>query len=219
MQVSIIFPIVNLVFLFLAIVWKLVDWRELAIKWVGNNPEHAQVYVNLGGTVRTYQGERIFIGADADIYAFKSDARDWYQVVFLPRSGLDEKKNRINIEYPYDYIVGRRIIGLKDGQLVASPLGFMEKMDIVKYHEGVSEISAAVRGNEMVKAMKSVKTTRAKNWMKYLLIAIIAVGLFFVYQHFKAGQIPAAAPGNTANVTQVQPVQGQQIQPGVNIIP
>jgi hypothetical protein len=191
MNASLIFPVITLILLVVAIIWKSVDWKALAIKWVGNNPKRAQVYLKAGDTVRTVQGERFYIGADGDYYHYKPEKITL--VVITPRKP---------IEYPYEYIRGRRIIGIEDGQVVASPLGFMTQELKSKYNEGVSDLSSIEEGNTMVKAIHSIKSNRLTNWLIYAIIAVvIAGGIYFYMNNKRAGNI------QTANVTQNQTME------------
>lgn len=162
---SIIFAIITLILLVIAIVWKSVDWKALAIKWVGNNPDRAQVYIKAGDTVRTVPGKRFYISAEGDLYSYKPDKITY--ILATPRRP---------VEYPYQYIRGRRIIGLEDGYVVASPLGFMPEELKTKYAEGVSDISAMEEGNISVKAIHSIKSKGLNNWVIYAIVALVIAG-------------------------------------------
>jgi hypothetical protein len=187
----IVIEIITLVLLAFAILWKLIDWQALAIKWVGNDPDRAQIYIKAGDTVRTIRGERIYNGAEGDIYIYKPEK--FNQIIILPRA---------RTPYPYYFIRGRRIIGIEDGHIIASPLGFMPENMRDIYKEGVSDVSAIQDGNTMVRAIHSLKSLKVGNMLLIGLAFVLVVGGIFYYlnRNKNAGVVP------TANVTTTQQV-------------
>lgn len=189
MNMTIVSSVVTITVLVIALVVSHVDWRKMATRWVGNNPSRAQIYIKAGDTVRTLEGERIYQGYEGQTYAYKLDKI--YQVVGLKRN------------YPYNYIRGRRIIGLEDGVVVASPLGYMDNEELSKYHEGLTDLSALYQGKVMVEVMQSVKASKAISWIMVIIIgAVVIVGAYFFLQ--KSGIIPGpVAPVAEQQTTEI----------------
>ena len=193
---TVTFMIISIVVLFVLVIIRQIPWRDWAIKWVGNNPEHAQIYVHAGNTSRTVEGERIYIGTTkvdypegqlaeyhiCSVYLYKIAAK-YSQVIFVDDDC-----------YEFDYIRGRRILGVTDGMLVPNPLGNQDATMTNKYREGLLDLSHLWESGVMVAALKSVKSTKVVSYMIYIVIGLIA--LAGLYYYMSGGQLPAILPGS-----------------------
>ena len=202
------------VLLLVGAIVRSIDWRALAIKWVGNNPQHAQIYLKAGSNVKTIQGERGHVSADVQEYKYNSrneNGKKIKQIVIIP------------VNYPYEYIRGRRIIGIMDGLLVSSPLGFMDQESLSKYRESEADISAFTESKTLVQLVRSIKSSKPVNWMMILVIIGVAVVGYLWYQNNQKKQDNSVGPVPTANNTLIQPVKpaGTEIIviPGERVIP
>lgn len=189
-----------IVILLLGAVARSINWRDLAVKWVGNNPARAQVYIKAGGDIYTVQGKRTHIEPKGQTYAFED--KDGKKTVVLPGPGT---KRTPLVEYPYLYIRGRRVVGIEDGQLVASPLGFMALEDKRKYAEGLTEVSAIIEGQTFVQAVRSIKRSKAGGISTWLLVGVVVLAAgFYWYMNYGPG---------AEDVSPVPAVPEQQLPP------
>lgn len=169
-----------------------IDWKGKAIKWVGNNPDRGQVYVKAGHDLKTYPAKRTYISTKGQIYEYETEAGKLR--VMVPGPGTKKKPQT---EYPYEYIRGRRVIGIEDGLLVASPLGFMDPTDKKMYRESVTDVSAILEGAVFTNTVRSIKRTAQKaiNWI-LIILAVGAAG-YFIYTNYIApdtADVPAETP-------------------------
>ena len=190
MTVITIIMLVSVVLLLVGAIVRSVDWKGIAIRWVGYNPSRAQVYIKAGNHVRTVEGKR---DKDNDlIYHYKIDKK--------------EKTLIVTANYPHEDIRGRRIIGICDGVVVPSPLGFMSAEEIKHFKETEQEVSAVLHSALITKMLKSLSSGKALNW---LMVVIVLGGLAVGYMLFKDKINPPAVSGNYTE--QVQPGTGQNI--------
>lgn len=188
--------IIAVVLLFLAAIIRNIDWRAIAVKWVGNNPAKSQHYIEAGDTVHTVEGHRVMMAAEGQVYVYDD---------------LDKETYIIDVEnkYPYKYIRGRRIIGQSDGVLVANPLGYFRPEQVANINEGLTEVSQLSHGDLLIRAIKSVKSNKTKNMIIWLLVAAVLAGGYMWYRN---NNKPEVIP--TANVTQ-NVTMPTTVQPGL----
>jgi hypothetical protein len=184
-----------LILIIIGIIIKQIPWKDIAIKWVGNNPNRAIVYVKAGDTIRKADGKQDKVSKQT--YHWK----------------MNKKKENIILgdNYPYEYIAGHRVIGVEDGKAVASPLGFWPKQLQDKYLENSTDISMILEQQAVVKALHSIRQSRPLNWMTILIIGLVVVGGLWYYNT----NLKEKPPVSTANVTGIQPAVNQ---PGEAII-
>jgi hypothetical protein len=203
------------VLLLIGAIVRSIDWRAIALKWVGNNPQHAQIYIKAGGNVKTIQGERGHVSGVDQEYIYEGrdkDGKKQKAIVIIP------------VGYPYEYIRGRRIIGIMDGLLVPSPLGFMDQESLAKYREAEADISAFTESKTLVQLVRSIKSSKPVNWMMILIIIGVAVVGYLWYQNNQEKQDNPVVPAVTANNTLIQPSKpagsdGIIVIPGERVIP
>lgn len=183
---SLTVTIIILAFLILLLIANRIPWRDWAIKWVKYNPQKGVIYIKTGMYVTKYFSKRFYEADEGQMYYY-DQGKIKEQVVIIPK------------QYPHIDIAGYRMIGLEDGHLVANPLGFFDPVQMAKYREGKTDISALARGNNMIMAMHSVKSHKTSDILKWALVAIIVVGAYLGYQHFIAK--PAVQTSPTANMT------------------
>lgn len=201
--------IVVLVLLFIGVIVRSIDWRKLAIKWVGNNPQHAQIYIKAGHDVHTVTGERGDTVNGQQQYIYEDNKKR--KIVLLPK------------KYPYDFIRGRRIIGLDDEKLVANPLGFFTGEELEEVKEGVGDMSEWTMGVAFLNALKSIKRAQSIDWLKYVIIVGGIIAAYFVYQNFFAPDEIEGVPDSQQNSQIERPAQIEEpantpviIRPGGN---
>lgn len=180
MEPSVIAMIITLVLVVVGAVWRLIDWRSMAVKWVGNDPRKGQIYIKAGHDVRTVEGVRTKMFAKTQTYRYIDTDKQAYTIV-IPGDKSPQP-------YPYDYIRGRRIIGMQDGHVVASPLGFMTDDECQKYNEGLTDLSLLSEGVNTYNAMKSVKQSHTPSWITWVVIIAVVVGAYFVYRNYFADE-------------------------------
>jgi hypothetical protein len=171
--------------LFIGAIIREIDWKKHAINWVGNNPARGQIYVKAGDTLRTFEGKR-----DKNNESFYT----WAE-------GKQIKSVSLPVDYPYEYIRGRRIIGVDDGQPVASPLGSMTADERRKCTLTDLELSVMVESKDVVLAMKTINQSRKMNWVMIVIIAGVVVFGLLYYQNNIAEK---AVPVQSQNVTDRQ---------------
>lgn len=231
-----IFSIAVMVILVIAIIVTNINWREKAVQWVGNNPVRGQIYMKAGDTVHTVEAVRTLISSDGQFYRYTDTGSKEPVYAILPvdkyvyyengkpksidvipenEDSIDEVRankgrGRVHAGYPYYYIRGRRIIGLEDGQLVASPLGFMPPELVSRYKESVTEISLLIESNVTTQALRSVKPAgKPFNWIILGLIVAGVIGYMF-YNWYQGNAMPAGQPaGQPAD----QPPAGAPAEP------
>lgn len=217
--------IITVVLLVIAIIIKLIPWRDWAVAWVGDNPAKAQIYIKAGSLVYTIEGKRVLMHPAAQAYQYESD--DGKMLVWVPGPGMPERaaldhngKEIIDpeskkpvmldpieqVEYPYVYIRGRRMVFIEDGQLVASAPWYMSESDKRKYSESVTEVSEAYNSGVYVSAIRSVKRPGAFNWKWIVVVLIIAAAAWYFYNQ---NNQPVGQPVNPNNI----PQQQQQVPP------
>lgn len=210
--------IITVVILVIAIIIKLIPWRDWAVSWVGDNPARAQIYIKAGSLVYTIEGKRVLMHPAAQAYQYESD--DGKLLVWVPGPGMPEraaldhngkeiidsdtkqpvKLPEINqVEYPYVYIRGRRMIFIEDGQLVASAPWYMSEADKRKYSESVTEVSEAFNSGVYVSAIRSVKRPGAFSWKWIVVVLIIAAAAYYFYTQ---NSQPAGSPVNPGTIPQ-----------------
>lgn len=186
----IIMLVVAILLLILAII-RTIEWRRLALKWVGYNPDRAQVYVKSGNNISpAVLGVRDKDNPNIYHYREFNNPKDKSSVI-LPD------------DYPHENLYGRRLIGVIDGKAVASPFGFMKDEDLKKYRETKYEVSVLTLGQAVVKALKSIAEVKPFNW-NWLVIAGIAAAAVFWYvngQGEPAQNIETITPPATNNQT------------------
>lgn len=191
---------VAILLLVLAII-RSIEWRKLALKWVGYNPDRAQVYVKSGSNIApAVLGVRD--KENPNIYHYREfNATKGKTSITLPD------------DYPHENLYGRRLIGVADGKAVASPFGFMSAADLVKYRESKYEVSVLAQGQAVVKALKSIAEVKPFNWNWIIIIAIGGAAIFW----FMNGQ---GKPAEVAEPVTPPASINQTIEktPGDNII-
>lgn len=173
------------------------DWRQMAIKWVGNDPRKCVIYESVGDTVlppvigKRHKSNRL-------CYEYKRHGDDC--MVFL------------NKDYPYKYISGRRVIGVQDGRVVASPLGFMTDAELSKYKETQVDIQIQMEANAVLKALSSIKLKATLNILTFIIIAAIALGGYIMYKNGVLGgqrntsTTPASSPPAATTTIPIPPM-------------
>ncbi len=182
----------------IALVANRIDWKALAVKWVGYNPERGQLYIKAGSHLRTVEAQRFFEAKEGELYFYKANSK-LYHIVALPT------------DYPHEEIRGRRVIGVEDGQIVAHPLGYMDEAQRAKYNEGLTELSALTLGHAVSKALDSVKPQKVFQWMTIVLV-VLGIAAAIYWFNFRPQEI--AAPGaEQPNQTQQAPPEQPRIIP------
>lgn len=194
MTAGTIIQIVIIVVILLAAAARIVDWRGLAVKWVGNNPVKAQIYIKAGHDIRSIPGVRTKMTSKAQTYRYTDVDKQVYTIVVAG--------DKADQPYPYEYIRGRRVIGISDGHVVASPLGFMTNAERVKYEMGLTEFSQLAEGINVVTAMRTVKKSKTPSWLTWLIIAVVVVGAYFLYSNYIAVDNVPAGPDQTEQAGQ-----------------
>lgn len=166
---SIMISLITVIVLLIFAILRTIDWRSLASRWVGYNPERAKVCVREGMRVRVGIGKRVWSGVEGQMYVYKHKGDKYSTVCIVP------------LNYPHVENEGYRLIGVTDGRVVADPLGLFDELEQAKYHESVTDISAIDEGNTMVKAIRSVKTNKLQNIMTYILIAAVVAGAMWYF--------------------------------------
>ncbi len=193
---SMIGLIVTIIILFIIIVIRQIDWRQKAVEWVGNNPARAQVYVHAGHTSQTVQGTRVFQGTTK---CMVHEVEEWHEVSVYRYQLVKDYHLLIFVDdttYDYDYIRGRRILGVNDGVLVPNPLGNSDETMRGKYREGILDLSMLHDSQVEVQALKSLKSNRLTNWMIYGLVLLVVAGgiYYYISNNSKQAAQPAAQP-------------------------
>lgn len=203
-------PVIMLVVAILLLVGAVIrsiEWRKIAVNWVSPDPKNATIFIKSGNIVKPVLAER---------------DRDNLQI-YNYKEGKVKKSIVLPANYPEEYLrsSGRRIIGIQDGQAVASPLGFMSSDDLVKYRESPVEISVLVNSHAVIKALRSISETKPFNWMILLVIgAVIVIGLYFFQNYNKA--VPGNQPVQSIpaqNITQPGGISPVIIKPPVRVTP
>ena len=175
---SIVFAVV----IILLMVAAFIDWRGLIEKWLGNNPSNGLVYVKAGNQIVAVKAKRDYVAAEGQLYLYRWLGKVCEVVV--PEN------------YGYSYFRGRRVIGVEDGKLLASPLGNASPDKL-----GESDVSSLILGRTVVDLVRTITGKKSSPWL-WLLIGL-GVGLigFMLYQHFIGGGIslPGSAVPSAGN--------------------
>ena len=196
--------LVTLIILFIVAIFRNIDWRARAVKWVGNNPANSQHYIEAGDTIHTVEGKRVLMAAEGQSYVYRDLDKEIYIIDIPP-------------EYPYKYIRGRRIIGQSDGQLVSNPLGYFRPKQIALINEGLTEISELAHGDLLIRAIKSVASNKAKSMLMWLLITAAVAGAYMYYRSQNQTETPVSA-NVTQNITISDNGTGLRLDNGQTII-
>lgn len=161
------------VLLLIVAILRQIDWKRLAAKWVGRDIKKAQIYVESGGVVEPIPGVQ-----DKDnplVYHWREGKKNDKTVALPPN-------------YPEEYLKtnGRRIIGVKDGLPVASPLGYMPEKLVQNIIENSTDLDALINGTVVIRALRSIHTSKPFNWAMVVIIGVVAVvGLYMWNQNKK----------------------------------
>lgn len=185
-----------IIFLLILAGIRLIDWRGWAVKWVGNNPAKGQIYIRAGRDRHTVEGKRGYVSALAQVYRYKDGKEINVVIVPGPIPGP---------EYPYEFIRGRRIIEVEDGQLVATPLSTLSDAERKKYAESVTEISALTEGSSVVAALKTVKRQGQPKWLTWVIIGVVVVAAYLYYTNYMQGSEPVVQPSIPAQPSTIPP--------------
>lgn len=189
-----------------AVIYFVVDWRGLAVKWVGDNPDYGMAYVKVGGKWRYRESEIS--------HKYRG------QWTYTRTEGTKKKPVFITDRVPisvinrgeFDEYTGRLLYRIRDGSSIAEPFS-TDDGDVINYPSRL--ISAdllaevAVYLNESVKGLK-----KAFDWRPLAIIGIIillVLGILAgtgVIHGPRAVYVPApaAATSNaTANMTPTAP--------------
>lgn len=180
-----------------------IDWKGWAVKWVGNNPIRAQVYIRAGRDRHTVEGKRGYISPLAQVYRYKDGKEINVVIVPGPIPGP---------EYPYEFIRGRRVIEVEDGQLVATPLSSLTESERKKYAESVTDISALTEGSSVVAALKTVKRQGQPKWLTWVIIGVVVVAAYLYYTNYMQDSEPVTQPSIPAQPA-VIPSEALQEEP------
>ena len=89
-----------------AILWAVIDWGALIRRKLANNRIKGRIYLESGEDLKTYDAKRIRVTQKAEFYEYR--ILKGKEVVIVP------------IDYPEKYVNGRRVIALKNGEVIAS---------------------------------------------------------------------------------------------------
>jgi hypothetical protein len=156
--------IIILILVVIFIVWKLIDWKEIAYNWIGYNPKKCVCYVRSGGHIRPYLGVWDHEESKADIYKYKT--KKGIELVTVPKT------------YPHDDIYGRRVIGVENGVIYASPLGSMSAKErgLCVANNNPRLLSDLWESHVWSLGLRSMKTKKAGSMITWLIIAAVVVG-------------------------------------------
>jgi len=157
------------------IIAVVVDWRKMLREHYANNPEKAVIYIKCGSDVVKMKGKRIYPSDDGDLYVYRRAGKR--AVVAVP------------FEYPYEFIEGRRMIGVLDGEATASPFNIGDVRG-----EGVCDVSGLVLGNTLVKLIEALTGKGQPPWLWIVVVVGVALVGYVVYQFFMGGAVAPVVP-------------------------
>lgn len=169
------------------LVLRQVDWKKRAIKWVGNDPKRAVLYIQTGVEIQKVYGRRTYVADDGSTYAYRH--LDINREVVLP------------MNFPVRWIDGKLMIGLKDGMLIASPMGFhgeLVKDDgkvIANYPE--MPITSFYKSRLAVQMFQSLSGPSMSMWMMLAVVGAIGIVGYFGMQFLGGGEVVDAVPTPT----------------------
>lgn len=155
-----------------------INWREVFEKIWGNNPTKAKVYVEAGEQITICKGVQFGDSSRGVVYRYQY-FKIWQSVI-------------VPLDYPYRYVLGRRQIRVLVGQPEAAPLG-----DFVTSSLPVSSgtLDAIFRANIGLQLAKTI-FGKSANYMKMIIVvAIVIVAGYFLYQNMMPKQVPGQVPG------------------------
>lgn len=161
----------------------LLPWRRLALRWVGNSTDRARLYVDTGIEIVPVKAYKIATHNDGETYRYK-----W--------AGM-QKEVIVPNEYPDKYLGGWRMVGLFEGEPVASPWVLNPRAPTVS-EETLSVITQGRVAVDLAKAITGVPMKISGRW---LLIAGIVLLAFFLYTQFgESLGLPAVGGGEATEV-------------------
>lgn len=160
------------IILIAGMVFGLVDWRSIFEKVFGNDERKARIYMDVGGTYKKIKAKRIDYTDLGATYQFKI--------------GKETKQVILTKDYPEKYCDGRRVILMELGQGTAKlTLGNNESPTV-----GLNEISLLTLGKFANDFGKAFTTQSSLSWKWFILIGVIVIAGYFIYQQFLGGNAP-----------------------------
>ena len=171
-----------------AILWAAIDWGALIRRKLANNRIKGRIYLESGEDLKTYDAKRIRVTQKAEFYEYR--ILKGKEVVIVP------------IDYPEKYVNGRRVIALKNGEVVASWLHGEETGKELT----VGIIKALVFSGIVTDLVMALTASKKIPWWVWAILGIgVIVVIAFFLNHHAAAVIP---PANSL------PVDGGSLPPG-----
>ena len=202
----IIMLIVAVLFLIGAIV-RTIEWKKIAVKWVAYNPKKCILFIRTGDNVSFIRGNQDV--NNSLMYEWKTGSKEKLTIT-LPGT------------YPHLNLIseGRRIIGIRDGVPVASPLGLMTVEEAKLYKETIVEVSALTQSQMVVKALKSISQSKPINWMMIAIVAgAVIVGFWYYQNNIAQKPVPVQSGNTTLSANTTTPSNIIIITPPERVIP
>jgi flagellar basal body-associated protein FliL len=193
-MIWIIIGITILIFLIMAFLLGILFYHWF---YSADNPEKAWVFIDIAGRYKHVKGRLIDKKAEGEAWEYEIAGRK--NIVVIP--------NDIKF-YPIKYWKRRRVIGVQNNNIVASPLGDKKPEKETGNISLIKDLTLSHIGSDMVKAMSSGKT----NWMILIIIIAIVViiavggGIFLYSKQSQNNLIPA-----TPTISTTLPPSGEVV--------
>lgn len=164
---SVIGGVVLVVLLVAILVWNVVPWRELAVRWVGNDPHKARVFVRTGSGIKAVDGWYRYASGEGQVFKYRWQNRDIAVVV--------------PAEYAVEYYEGRRFVWADEGEAIARPL----PGELVTDGMPAEESSLLLLGSSVVKLVQAISAPSMftlPDWWKWGALGLLAMAVYGLYQ-------------------------------------
>jgi len=178
-MIWIIIGITILIFLIMAFLLGILFYHWF---YSADNPEKAWIFIDIAGRYKHVKGVLSDKKDTGEVWKYNIAGHK--QIVVIP--------NDIKF-YPIKYWKRRRVIGVQNGNVVASPLGDKKPEKETGNISLIRDLTLSHIGSDMVKAMSSGKI----NWLVFIIIIAIVVviavggGIFLYSKQSQKNIIPA----------------------------
>lgn len=145
-----------------------------------DSPDKAWVFVDIAGRYKTEKGHLLTKTDAGEVFKYGNN-----QIVAIPNNRKF---------YPVKYWKRRRVLGVCNGNIVASPLGDKQLEHEIGQETLIKELTLSHIGSDMVRAMSSAKVSIAMILIVIVITAIVIGGGIFAFNQFQKQshqQVPA----------------------------
>ena len=145
-----------------------------------DKPNAAWVFVDIAGRYVARKGKLVNQTSDGELFQYY-DCDGEQQIIAVPN---------IPKYFPIKYWKHKRVIGVLNGNIVASPLGNQQPEEETGKKTLLKDLALSHIGSGMIKAMSSTKTNIAMIIMIIVIVAMVIGGSLYYYNESNSTTMP-----------------------------